>query len=146
MTRFTDQHVAARFQSYPPAARKQLMLLRQLIFDVATEDEEIGTVEETLKWGEPSYISKPGSTLRIDWKERDPERLAMYFNCQTQLVKTFRQLFGKQLTFDGNRAILLPIEGDLPVSSLRQCITFTLTYHRRKHLPMLGAKVRRQDR
>lgn len=38
----------------------------------AASFEEIGEIEETLKWVEPSYLtpkSKRGSTIRVAWKE-----------------------------------------------------------------------------
>lgn len=31
------------------------------------ETAEIGCIEETLKWGELSYISKTGSAIRLGW-------------------------------------------------------------------------------
>ena len=45
------------------------MKLRQLIFDVAAKTKDVGQLEETLKWGEPAYLtseSKSGSLIRID--------------------------------------------------------------------------------
>jgi len=61
------------------------------------------------------------------------ERYALYVHCQTTLVSTFRQLYRDQLTFGGNRSILL--EADRPLSkaakaALRHCIALALTYHR----------------
>ena len=38
-------------------------------------------LEETLKWGEPSYLVKKGSTIRMDWKSKAPNQYAMYFKC-----------------------------------------------------------------
>ena len=33
------------------------MFLRQLIFETAAATEVVGELEETLKWGEPSYLT-----------------------------------------------------------------------------------------
>ncbi len=67
-----------------------------MIFDVAASTEGVGAIEETLKWGEPAYLttaSKSGSTIRMDWKGKKPNQFAMYFNCKTTLVETFRTMF-----------------------------------------------------
>ncbi len=130
--------VANAFKRYPPPMKEKLMHLRQLVLEIASETEGISPVEETLKWGEPSYVTQSGSTLRIDWKESKPHQYAMYFHCQTKLVETFRRLYREQFTFEGNRAIVFQENDEIPVEELRHCILLTLTYHSRKHLPMLG--------
>jgi hypothetical protein len=125
--------VAEVFADYPPAIRARLMEIRALIFKSAAA-EEVGEITETLKWGEPAYLtsqSKSGSTIRIGAKRSDPARYAVYFNCQTTLVDTFRTLF-PEMKFDGNRAIVLDQSTDLPADALRVCIAAALTYHRRK--------------
>ncbi len=48
--------VADVFNNYPPEMRKKLLFLRALIFETAAE-LDVGEIEETLKWGEPSYIA-----------------------------------------------------------------------------------------
>ncbi|VAW13193.1 hypothetical protein MNBD_BACTEROID05-677, partial [hydrothermal vent metagenome] len=119
--------------------RKNLLYLRQLVLDTASEIEGITSLEETLKWGEPSYIAKGGSTIRMDWKESNPDQYALYFNCKTKLVDTFKELYGNEFKFEGNRAILFNENDELPVDELKHCIMLSLTYHSIKHLPLLGA-------
>lgn len=126
-------------REYPAAIQQKLFYLRKLILDTASETEGVSRLEETLKWGEPSYVAKGGSTIRIDWKKATPGQYAMYFICTTGLVDTFRMIYGDQLAFEGNRAIIFPIDQEVPTSALKHCITLALTYHRVKHLPMLGA-------
>ncbi len=65
MLDFSSAGVAAKFQSYPDRVRVKLLHLRELIFAVALDTPEIFDVEETLKWGEPSYLSRSGSTVRV---------------------------------------------------------------------------------
>ncbi|CAH1218642.1 hypothetical protein PAECIP111891_04767 [Paenibacillus allorhizoplanae] len=130
--------VAAVFEHYPEHIQQQMWFLRELILDTATETEGVDTVEETLKWGEPSYLAKNGSTIRIDWKKSSPHQYAMYFNCNTMLVDTFKELFRDKFKFEGNRAIVFDENDEIPVDELKQCISSSLTYHTRKHLPMLG--------
>jgi hypothetical protein len=130
--------VAEIFETYPKHMRNNLMFLRQLVFDVALETEDVGDVEETVKWGEPSYVTKGGSTIRMDWKRSAPEQYAMYFHCRTKLVDTFKELYSGKLKFEGNRAIIFGENDQIPVDELKHCIYLSLTYHSKKHLPMLG--------
>ena len=108
------------------------MFLRQLIFDTAAETKEVGELEETLKWGEPAYLPKKpktGSTVRIDQKKSNPNQYAMYFHCQTELISTFKTLFPKQFTFEGNRALVFNEKDKIPEDELKFCIKAALTYH-----------------
>jgi len=124
--------------SYPSSARNKLEELRRLILETAQETEGVNKLLETTKWGEPSYVTKAGSTIRMDWKERTPDKYFLYFICSTELVSTFKLIFGEELTFEGNRAIELDISEPMPTAAIKRCIELALTYHKVKHLPMLG--------
>lgn len=140
MKPFESSTVAQAFEAYPPAMRRRLLALRQLIFETAAATEGVGPLDETLKWGEPAYVtsqSKSGSTIRIDWKKKAPSQYAMYFNCQTSLVETFRTLFPNDFRFEGNRAIVFGESDEVPRDALTFCIAAALTYHRDK--PAAGA-------
>jgi hypothetical protein len=113
--------------------------LRELVIQTAREIEDLEILEETLKWGEPSYITKNGSTIRMDWKESKPDEYAMYFHCQTKLFDTFRELYRDQFKFEGNRALVFKCDENVAVNELRHCISIALNYHKVKHLPLLGA-------
>jgi Domain of unknown function (DU1801) len=129
-----DPAVQAVFDSYPPALRKKLLLLRQLILDTAANTEGVGALQETLKWGEPAYVtaqSKSGSTVRIDRKKKS-DSYAIYFNCNTTLVDSFRSLFPHSFTFEGNRALVFALNDDLLKKDLSFCIGMALTYHVKK--------------
>jgi len=139
MGKFNNKTVESVFENYPSEIHQQMMDLRQLIIDTASETEGVTSLEETLKWGEPSYLTKGGSTIRIDWKPSYPDEYALYFNCKSKLVDTFKELYREELTFDGNRAIVLKVSDDTPTNELKHCIALALTYHRVKHLPLLGA-------
>ncbi len=43
------------------------------------------------------------------------------------------------LRFEGNRAVLFDVDTSIPVAELKHCISLALTYHKVKHLPLLGA-------
>ncbi|WP_219703620.1 DUF1801 domain-containing protein [Marinomonas lutimaris] len=133
-----NKAVQIRFDEYPENARIRLEELRSLVFRIAAE-LELGDVQESLKWGEPSYSVKVGSPLRMDWKPSSPDHYYLFFHCQTKLVDTFRELYGDVLEFQGNRAIVLSLFSPLPEATIKHCLELALTYHQRKHLPLLGA-------
>ena len=130
--KIVDPKVEAAFDVFPPEVRKTLMRLRKLIFDVAYETEGVGKLEETLKWGQPSYLtkkSKSGSTIRIGREKKTEGDYAIYFKCQTSLVATFKELYKNKFRYEGNRAILFSVSDKIPVRELSHCIAMALTYH-----------------
>ena len=134
MRPFQNLSIQQVFDNYPAAIRNRLMALRQLIFDTAASTPGVGELEEALKWGEPAYLTsktKSGSTVRIAWKAAKPLQHAIYFNCQTTLVDTFRTLFPNDFEFEGNRAIIFDTTGRIPVREVAWCIAAALTYHRK---------------
>jgi Domain of unknown function (DU1801) len=138
VTRFRNAAVASVFEGYPRDLRDKLMVLRELIFATAAATPGVGELEETLKWGEPAYLttqSKIGSTVRIGLRPAHPAQYAMYFHCQTTLIERFRTLFPDELKFDGNRAIVFERSDALPTEALSLCIAAALTYHRKPVTP-----------
>ena len=134
MTPFQSAAVAAKFDTYPPNARRKMLALRELVLQTAARTDGVGEIEESLKWGEPAYATKnkAGSTVRMDWKGKQPERYAMYFHCQTDLIDTFRMLFPREFKFEGNRAIVFALADAIPRDALAMCIAASLTYHVKK--------------
>jgi hypothetical protein len=130
----TDSAVEAVFEAYPGPIRTRLRALRRLILTTAKSTEGVGALKETLKWGQPSYLTTEtgsGSTIRIDQVKSAAGQYAIYFHCQTNLVETFRELY-PELRFSGNRAILLDASEALPEAKLRHCVALALTYHLKK--------------
>ncbi|NGP89940.1 DUF1801 domain-containing protein [Fodinibius halophilus] len=134
----TTPDVESAFNKYPASARKKMVALRSLIIETANETEQVPTLEETLKWGEPSYIAKHGSTVRIDWKKKTPDQYAIYFTCSTELVPTFKRLYSDVFEFEGDRAIIFHMDEEIPKVVLKKCIAAALMYHKVKQLPTLG--------
>lgn len=134
----TNPVVATVFENYPESVREKLLNLRRLVIETAEEVETVIQLEETLKWGEPSYLTKGGSTIRMDWKEKTPEQYAMYFQCTSNLVPTFKLAYADKFQFEGTRAIIFPMNAALPEEELKNCIRLGLTYHKVKNLPLLG--------
>ena len=132
---FQTPEVESVFAAYPPPLRDRLLALRRLIFETARSTEGVGPLQETLKWGQPSYLtarSKSGTTIRIDAVDPESGRYALYVHGQTSLVSMFRERYPDALTCDGNRAILFDQHDPVPEDVLRHCIALALTYHLRK--------------
>jgi hypothetical protein len=126
--------VDAVFDACPGPVRTKLKALRRLILDTARTTRGVGRIEEALKWGQPSYLTAEtgsGSTIRIDRVKAADNQVAVFFHCQTGLVDTFRELY-PDLSYSGNRAILLDADAKLPEAELRHCVALALTYHLRK--------------
>ena len=115
-----------------------MLALRELVFSVANRIG-ISNLDESLKWGEPSYLAKGGSAIRMDWKAKTPSEYFLFFNCQTKLVDTFRELYAHTLVFQGNRAIVLSLDKPLPEHEVAHCVELALGYQSLKSLPLLGA-------
>lgn len=129
--------IQKKIECYPSVAKERFLSIRSVIYQVA-EEESLGVVNESLKWGEPSYSAKGGSPIRIDWKPKYPHQISLYVNCNTCLLETYRELFGEILECKGNREITLSLEQPIPMQALRSCIYMALRYHQLKHLPLLG--------
>jgi hypothetical protein len=129
-----DPAIAAVLDGYAKPVKDRLLALRRLILTTARTTEGVGALEETLKWGQPSYLTcetGSGSTIRIDGVKAAPNQYAIYVHCQTNLVETFRELY-PDLTYGGNRSILLDADAKMPEAALRHCVALALTYHLRK--------------
>lgn len=134
MKRFGDAAVASVFRSYPAGLRRKLLAMRELMFDVAARTAGVGPLTETLKWGQPSYLTTAtgsGTTVRID-RLRDRDAYAVYFHCQSGLVDTFRAIYPDAFAYRGRRTIVFEIDDRVPARRLRHCLALALTHHARK--------------
>jgi len=59
-----DSAVDAVFGAYPKPVKAKLSALHRLIFDTAKMTKGVGALEETLKWGQPSYLT-PDSRIKM---------------------------------------------------------------------------------
>ena len=109
--------------------------MRDLIFETAAASESVGPLTETLKWGEPAYLTvatRSGTTIRLGWVRSSERKCAVLFNCRTTLVDDFREQFPDVFVYEKNRAILLDASEPLPRVPLSTCLGMALTYHRRR--------------
>ncbi|MGB7317952.1 MAG: DUF1801 domain-containing protein, partial [Planktotalea sp.] len=128
------QDVKTVFESYPQLAQVRLQRLRRIIFEEAVR-LDVGALEETLKWGEPAYLttkSKAGSTIRMAWKDKAPASFSLFFNCNTDLVGRMSEQFPTEFRYIGNREVAMNLDDDLPEFAARALVSMALTYHRDK--------------
>ncbi|AWM09542.1 hypothetical protein [Bradyrhizobium symbiodeficiens] len=125
------REVGRAFGALPLPIGKRLLQVRALIFATAAAHEEVGRLTETLKWGEPAYLtdeSGSGSTIRLG-RVKDSAHAAILFNCKTTLIDSFRERFPDRFEYRQTRALLLPMAGRLPKRELSVCLSLALTYH-----------------
>ena len=96
--------VSMVFNGFPPAAREGCMALRDLILDVAGETPGVGAVSEELRWRQPAYLTRAGTTIRLGVPKSGG--YALFVPCQTMLIEDFRPLAPAGTRFDGWRAVL----------------------------------------
>lgn len=127
-----DPTVAAVLEAYPAALRDRLMRLRVLIQETAAATDGVGPLEETLKWGEVSYLtsaSGSGTTVRIG-RDKASGRPAIYVNCKTDLLSRYRTLYPGAFGYDGDRGVVI---GETPdEAALKHIVALALTYHASK--------------
>jgi len=124
--------VIAAFERFPLPLRERLLTLRGLILRAAVETPSVGPLIETLKWGQPAYLPKKprvGSTVRIGVSKTAPVTAMLFFHCQTRLIETFDHLYSDVFEFEGNRAILVPLDKPVPEDEIRHCVSLALSYH-----------------
>ena len=92
---------------------------------IRLSDSLVGVTAET----------KSGSTIRIDQVKSADDQYAVYFHCQTDLVATFRELYPKEMTYAGNRAVIFNADDAVPEAALRHCVGLALTYHLNRRKP-----------
>lgn len=126
----------AAFEQFDQAICLKLLEVRSMIFEIAASRENIGAITETLKWGQPSYLTeqtKSGTTIRLGAVKDRPDKFGIYVHCQTNLIESFRQMFGDEIGFEKNRAVVLSVDEKLPTDIISICILEALTYHQKSH-------------
>ncbi|MCB1643980.1 MAG: DUF1801 domain-containing protein [Pseudomonadales bacterium] len=130
-------NVEDKIAAYPDHVRPSAERLRRWIIEAAQSSGQAAP-EQSLKWGEPAFSTRQGSPVRFDWKAKQPDTISLYFNCQTSLADTFRELYGEQLDIQGNRELRLPLQGEWPDAVIRHCLQMAVNYKSWRKLPLLG--------
>lgn len=101
--------------------------LKAIIFETAEGSPRIGALDESLKWGEPSFTPKKkniGSSVRL---ARRDHAVAVMFICTTKLVDRFREIYPDDFSFEGSRALVFNEGETIPKEQLKHCIAMALT-------------------
>ncbi|MGH0003257.1 DUF1801 domain-containing protein [Pseudovibrio ascidiaceicola] len=125
------EDVAATFSAYPEDKRVRLLELRSLILDCAQRLFGPSSFTETLKWGEPSYRPLPkhgGTSVRLHWKPKFGNQVGLFVHCQTTLIADMRTLYGDVLSFEGNRCLWVPSNGDYPRDAVEHFVAEAFRY------------------
>lgn len=127
MTRSPD--ITALITALPDAPRAAMQTLRDLIH--ATAEEANAPISEALKWGQPSFAppKRLGTPIRLSHSTKNPNRIDLLVHCQTTLVSDWRTLF-PEFTYDGTRALHIPLDAPLNQDALRLIIQSALTYRK----------------
>ena len=131
---FLNPEIARVFSQYQTQTKQTLLIIRQWIFDIAQSSDEIGEIEECLKWGEPSYVThspKSGTTLRLSQLKSNPTEYALCVHCQTTLIEEFRQVY-PDFKYDKNRGVIFDSNKPVATDAVKQFIYLALSYHFRK--------------
>ncbi|MHC8494472.1 DUF1801 domain-containing protein [Thalassospira sp. SM2505] len=123
--------VPAKIATCPAPARQILTQIRNWVHSLAAGMDGVGPLDESLKWGEPAWRPKSGAgtTIRADWKAKTPDQVMIFFDCKTDLIDRTRSLLSSELTCEGNRAIILPLDRPLPEDAIKTALGWALRYH-----------------
>ena len=128
MTPFETPDIEAAFQEFDPSVRDQLLAFREMIFVVGASLDAVQRIEESLKWGQPSYNALPKTGTPIRLGQSKSGEACLFVHCQTTLVGDLASAGGHDLRTVDNRSVLLPKD----LSSSPELLTFiraTFTYH-----------------
>ena len=120
--------IQAAFDAHPAPVRARLLDLRARILDIGAA-LPIGPIEESLKWGQPSYATpqtKAATPIRLGaTKDGTP---AIFTHCQSGVIGQVRAISPPGVTFDGTRALHLPLDSPPPDDIIDALIRTALTY------------------
>tara|TARA_R110002094_G_scaffold23868_14_gene36157 strand:- start:1518 stop:1952 length:435 start_codon:yes stop_codon:yes gene_type:complete len=124
----------SRISRWSEPAQQKLWHCRAMFHEIA-EKAGVGALDETLKWGQPSWRpTKPrtGSTLRMDWNPKFPDRLSLFVDCKTDLAARMQTLYPDLPENDGQRHLAIDLYAPLPEQAITHLADMTFTYHRTK--------------
>ena len=106
--------IQAAFEVPDPVARQGLLTLRRLVFETAADLPQVGVITETLRWGQPSYITeqtKSGTPIRLGVPKAGG--FALYVHCQSRVIPEFLEKYPAWDRVDGTRAVLFQTPSEI---------------------------------
>ncbi|SNZ20511.1 DUF1801 domain-containing protein [Cohaesibacter gelatinilyticus] len=127
---FLNADIEVAFDAFDEMEREHLLAIRKLIYELAKQDKEVGTIVESLKWGQPSYDTKPrtGTPIRLGMVKSAPDHVALFAHCQSNVMAVARLHYEDHFSFEGNRALLIPTTKALPIEAVSHVIRIALRY------------------
>lgn len=121
--------VAAVFETWESDDRARALTLRRRIYELASATDGVGPLTETLKWGQPAYLTDKtgaGTTLRIGSAKGGG--VGLYVQCTSRVVETVRMIHDRDVSWDGTRGLILRPDAPLPEAAVDAMIHAALTY------------------
>lgn len=134
-TEFQKKYASKLFKSvvdqYPAELKDKFLYLKSLIYEQATLNPKTGEIEESLKWGQLSYVSKnrSGTPIRLGIEKKMPGYFGLYVNCSTTVINDAKHIYGDKFQYDGNRGLMFKSDDQLPEKEIRHIIDIILCYH-----------------
>ena len=114
--------------NWPKDAQRRFQQLCAVVHEVAAGDPRVAPLTETLKWGEPSFLTKTGTTLRIAWKAKTPDEIGLFVIFRTDLLDQTRSLYPDAFRYEGTRALFLSLAAPIPEQAVAHLASRTQTY------------------
>ncbi len=131
---YSNTGIADAYARFSDPERTILLAVRRLIYRLATETTGVGAIEESLKWGSPSYLAvspRTGTPLRLDRHTGDENTVGIYVHCQSRVMEQFKVVHPSSPRTLGARALLLHTDKALPTAALCDFLLIALTYRLR---------------
>lgn len=104
---FYDPLIEARFSQFEDA--DFALKMRAYIFSIA-ENMGLDTIEESLKWNQPSYLCKSGTAVRI---AEQGGHMGYFVSCQTSIIETLKETYPDS-NYDKTRGLLIDVDAPIP--------------------------------
>ena len=116
---------------YTVELKDKFLYLKSLIYEQAALNPKIGEIEESLKWGQLSYVSKnrSGTPIRLGIERKMPGYFGLYVNCSTTVINDAKHIYGDKFQYDGNRGLMFKSDDQLPEKEIRHIIDIILCHH-----------------
>lgn len=129
MLEFQDEKIRAAFSEFDPVIEETLLAARRLILSTAGDLDAVSSIEESLKWGQPSYASVPKTGTPIRLGVSKSGAATMFVHCQTTLVSDLEADNAHGLKTIDNRAVVLPSGDFADHPGVLSFVRSALTYH-----------------
>ncbi len=129
MTDFQSHKIRDVFMRVPDPARSGMLYLRDKLYEIAKTIPATKGLDESLKWGQPSYVPKSGIGTPLRLGQTD-EGFGLFVHCQTTVISEFASLTSN-VNIDGNRGVLFTSMDEVKGSNLEPMICHAMTYKTR---------------